>query len=63
MDATEEYQISDYDKENIGEIAGGKGEWFGAHLIRLVIKADTTNRERLRAGFPSVVEAVEKWKA
>jgi hypothetical protein len=52
--------ISEYDKQNFEEIVWGHGTWFAAHLIRLIIKADLLNRERLRAGFPEEVAYVEK---
>jgi hypothetical protein len=39
----------------------GKGTNFTAQLLRLIAKADLSNREKLRLGFPEVVEAYEKW--
>jgi hypothetical protein len=55
--------ISPYDKANIGEIiVAGKGDWFTAHLLRLCAKADPVNLERIRRGFPEVVEAFEEWR-
>lgn len=54
--------LSDYDRENIGAIIAGHGDWFTAHLLRLIAKADMHNRERLRWGFPEVVDAFEEWE-
>jgi hypothetical protein len=54
--------ISDYDKEHIDDIIGGRGDWFTAQLLRLCAKADLRNLERIRLGFPEVVEAFEKWQ-
>lgn len=53
--------ISEFDKTHITEIMAGRGDWFGAQLIRLIAKADTENREKLRLGFPDYVKAWEKW--
>jgi hypothetical protein len=36
---------------------------FTAALFRLVAKADTENRENLRAGFPEEVAWLETWQA
>jgi hypothetical protein len=54
--------MSKYDKECVGQILAGTGTWFGAHLLRLVAKADKNNLELLRKGFPEQVEAVEKYR-
>jgi hypothetical protein len=53
--------ISDYDKQHIVEILGGEGNWFGAHLIRLIAKADLHNRHLLGEVYPEHVEAYLKW--
>lgn len=54
--------ISDYDKIHIDQIiAGSLGDWFTAQLLRLCAKADGSNLERLRRGFPEEVEAYERW--
>lgn len=50
--------MSKYDIENISAIIGGEGDWFTAHLIRLIIKADMSNRRKLFMGFPEEVHAV-----
>ncbi len=39
----------------------GSGDWFTIKLIALIAKADPTNRERIRDGFPFEVEAFERW--
>lgn len=50
--------FSDYDREHIGDILAGAGDWFHADLIRLVGHADIFNRQRLAKAFPEVVDAV-----
>jgi len=54
--------ISPYDRSHIGEILAGQGDWFTAKLLRLCMKADSSNLERIRLGFPEVVEAFEEWR-
>jgi len=55
--------LTAHDKQNIEAIIAGKhGDWFTAHLLRLIKKADTTNREKLRREWPDEVEAVERWE-
>ena len=53
--------ISEHDKENIGEILAGYGDWFSADLIRLIAKADAQNRARLARVFPDHVQAYLDW--
>lgn len=53
--------ISDYEKENMSDILLGKGDWFGAKLLRLIAVADKENRYFLELGFPDYVEAYEKF--
>jgi len=53
--------LSEHDKEHIGDIIAGYGDWFSAHLLRLIRKADKINREKLRQVFPEHVEAYERW--
>lgn len=54
--------LSDYDRDNIGQIVGGHGDWFTAHLIRLIAKADLSNRALIAKGFPEVVDAFNDWE-
>ena len=54
--------MSEYDKKCVAEILAGEGTWFGAHLLRLISKADNSNLELLRKGFPEQVTAVEKYR-
>lgn len=54
--------MSEYDKENIGNILAGEGSWFTAQLLRLAAKADSNNLEKLRTGFPEEVEALEEYR-
>lgn len=42
-------------------IAGDFGDWFSAHLMRLIAKADSSNREQLRKVYPEHVKAYEDW--
>jgi hypothetical protein len=53
--------ISPHDRDNIGRILGGYGDWFSAQLLRLIMKADKQNRERLRLAFPDHVRAYEQY--
>ncbi len=32
--------LSEFDRQNIGEIVAGHGDWFSAYLLRLCAKAD-----------------------
>ena len=50
--------MSEYDKQNIGLIIGGHGDWFTAKLIRLIRDADLSNRRKLFSVFPAEVHAV-----
>ena len=55
--------ISDYDREHLSQIiVMGHGDWFTDQLLRLCRKADASNLERLRTGFPDEVEAFEMWE-
>ncbi len=54
--------MSQYDKENLGDLLFGEGDWFTAKLLRLISKADSKNLEKLRLGFPEEVEALELWR-
>ena len=54
--------MSEYDKKNIkGILFYGEGDYFTARLLRLINKADSSNREKLRLGFPEEVEAYESY--
>lgn len=35
---------------------------FRSQLLRLIAKADPSNRERLRIGFPIIVAVFEQWE-
>ena len=41
----------------------GSGTWFSSHLLRLIEKADSDNRELIRLGFPDHVAAFNRWHA
>ena len=51
-------EISDYDKANIANILAGDGDWYAAHLIRLIAKADRNNLSLLACVYPEEVRAV-----
>jgi hypothetical protein len=54
-------RLSDFDRKNMSRILAGYGDWFSAKLMRLIVKADAENRERLRLAFPDHVEAYERY--
>lgn len=54
--------LSAYDKNHIGDLIAGQGDWFTAQLLRLCAKADDENLVLLSKGFPEVVEAYLKWR-
>lgn len=54
--------MSNYDRNNIGNILCGEGSWFNAKLLRLIAKADDNNLELLRKGFPHEVACVEAYR-
>ena len=53
--------MTDYDRENIGEILHGKGTWFTANLFRLIAKSDSDNRRKLFNAFPTEVGMVHQY--
>lgn len=53
--------LSLYDRTHIAEIVAGQGDWFSAHLLRLIAKADDTNRLRLSLIYPDHVQAYLDW--
>ena len=53
--------LSDFDRAHVGDILAGNGDWFSAELLRLIAKADTANRAKLRLGFPEHVQAYLDW--
>lgn len=55
--------LSAFDRTNIGSIIQGHGDWFTAHLLRLIDTADPINRDRLRISYPEEVGAYERWYA
>lgn len=54
--------LSAFDRAHVGEILAGHGSWFSAQLLRLCAKADQSNLERIRLGFPEHVQAYEDWR-
>ncbi len=55
-----EFVLTDYDKTHVRDILAGEGNWFGAHLLRLIHKADKGNLETLRKAYPEHVTAYEE---
>jgi hypothetical protein len=55
--------LSEYDRQNVGRILGGEGDWFTAQLLRLIAKADGGNRALLTLGFPAEVQLVRDYQA
>ncbi len=53
--------LSSWDRNHIADIMGGKGDWFTARLLRLIIVADAENRGKLALGFPEEVALAEDW--
>lgn len=57
-------QVSPHDMAHMHDIlVGDYGDWFSAHLLRLIRKADLENRELLRSVYPDHVAAYEMWAA
>ncbi len=54
--------MSDFDKENVGQILSGQGTWFTAKLMRLVCESDSQCKEKMWHGFPEVVDAVHQFQ-
>jgi hypothetical protein len=54
--------MSLFDKDEVAQIIAGHGDWFGAVLIRLIAKADNSNRQRLYTVFPEQVNAVHRYQ-
>lgn len=55
-------EISEHEKNNIGQILISDEQWFGALLIRLIAKADFDNKVELYTIYPSYVNAVHKYQ-
>ncbi len=53
---------SAHDKGRVGEILRGEGDWYGAHLFRLIAKADRANYAILKKAYPEHVAAYEAWR-
>lgn len=52
---------NNYERNNMFVILNTNGGDFFAELLRLIAKADSKNRERLRQGFPHYVACYESW--
>ncbi len=53
--------LSDYDRQKVGDIVAGHGDWFTADLLRLISKADSTNKALLARTFPEEVAVFNAW--
>ncbi len=51
----EKSDFSDYDKLKFGTLLYGNGDWFHAHLARLIAKADSDNKALLEKAYPNEV--------
>jgi hypothetical protein len=54
-----ELMINPSDAEDVGWTI--QGDWWSAHLLRLIAKSDPAHRAALALVFPSHVEAYERW--
>ncbi len=54
--------LTDLAKEDFEELLFGFEDNFTAKLLRLIMKADSENLEKLRLAFPEEVEAYEIWQ-
>lgn len=55
-------RVSDFDKAHMTDIISGSfGDWFSADLLRLIAKADSENKARLKIAFPDHVQAYLNW--
>ena len=55
--------ISNHDREHIADIIADRhGDWFTAHLLRLIKKADSTNRAKLAILYHEEVQAVQEYE-
>lgn len=53
--------LSEWDRDHVTEIMWGEGDWFTAHLLRLILKADDANTAKIAQVFPDEVALVEQW--
>lgn len=56
--------LTDFDKDRIQKILDNdysKFDYFTAHLLRLIAKADIDNRKLLRKGYPEEVIFIENY--
>ena len=54
--------LSDFDRQNVQNIIDNednKFDYFTACLLRLIVKADLSNRMSLRSSYPEEVELIE----
>ena len=54
--------LSEYDRSNLDGILNGRGDWFGARLLRalnaLLPYADDANTARMKAAWPEETAAL-----
>jgi hypothetical protein len=66
-DEAKPVKLSDFDRDNVANIVCDRRPWseytnYGAHVLRMVKKADAEQREVLRRVYPDHVAAVEAWE-
>ena len=51
-------------KTDMDNVVNGKNDAtnFGAQMIRIVLKADGINKNKLRTLYPNLVETVMRWQ-
>jgi hypothetical protein len=53
--------VSEYDRAHMGEIMMGEGDWFSAHLFRLMHRCDPTNFAKLQQVYPEHAQVYLDW--
>jgi hypothetical protein len=56
-------QLSQHDLQDLGQLIAGDATHFSAHLVRLIKRADSENRQLLARVFPIHVQAVDLWES
>lgn len=55
-------KFDDFEKENLGRILRGFGDWYMAKLLRLISQSDWGDMEQMHKAYPAEVEAVYKYQ-
>ena len=48
--------------DKVQSVLDGRGNWFGAKLLRLFAKADSVNLRKLSKAYPDEAQAFDDWK-